>query len=381
MLWLFAILTASGAEVGWANLGDRAGEAWAERHATAVRARMEGHRAARRHVPLGPTALGLQAQVGDVAGRQTMAWVDVPLTLGARSRRALAAHAEAVGAEGEARRAAWLDATVDLFAEAWRTAVLVEHLHHWADEVAAQLARYEEAAGQGLIARIDVEDLRAELGAVQVEVAEAEAAARRSRGRLEAVLGLEVSVLPVGMQVAENPWRSVVARLDDHPMLRALDMEAEHLRRARHAAGWPAPTAQVGVLEMPTARLGLVGVTVPLRTEGALERRILRGEEEALRLDTARTRQELVRSLETEALVWEADRDRLERVQREVLGPLAAREARLREAFEDGLVPADRWVRARRDHHEAEHAVIEAQASLWGSSLRAAVLLSTLEER
>ena len=336
-------------------------------------------------LPVGPTSMSWQLQAGAAPGDQLTAWVDIPLTARTAERAAWRARGEAWTAWGDADGLQWAEEALVRYAEVWRTETLVVHLRDWADDVRHALERFEAAAERGAMAAADLADLRGEIGAVVAEVAGAESEAAAARGALSAWVGVRWHV-EVGDEAAHDDLPSedpFAGTPPTHPAITAWAAEvdaAEAQRTATARAGWT-PALEAGAMALqvgtPAARayapLAFLTVRVPLQPESRAQQQAEAGEIAAARAEADRARRVLDERWSAESEAWQASRAQVERLDRSVVDVLAEREARLVAAFDAGLVTADRLILARRDHPEAEHARIEAEAALRLRTARAAL--------
>lgn len=122
------------------------------------------------------------------------------------------------------------------------------------------------------------------------------------------------------------------------------------------------------------------GIQVPLQPGVAADQRIARGDQAAAEAEARWQTHRIEAQLRAESEAFTATQQRLRRLQDEVLEPLAARQERLEAAFAEGLVTADRLVRARQERHEAEHERVQVAGSLLASIARARATKRLLEE-
>jgi outer membrane protein TolC len=359
-----------------------AGAAWA--------ARADADRAAKRYVNVGPDMIEFQVQAGNPAGDQFTGWLDVPLWTGVHRRRAWEAAAEAAEASGASARSTYVDTVVEAWTRWWWAEVVRRHLDLWAADVERDLAILDAAARARLVAPIDVADLRAELGTIKSEAITAEATSRAAEAEVEALLGHGVELAEVGDPdlipiPSGDPWAPLVARAAAHPAVVAAEAAhaaAEADVKALTAADAPSvqagamtlrnnDLAQPGSLAGPFVPLAFAGIAVPLQHQDRAKRRAAKGEAEATELEAAWMLDRVMGDLRARSAAFVATRERVLRLDREVIVPLEEREVTVRAAFREGLVTADRLVHARRDHHEAEHQRLEALAELIASAVRA----------
>ena len=391
MWWLAWTVAASAGPVTWESVADEAIDTWAGTGGEVVDARVDGAVRARRVATRGPS-VAAQAQAGMASANQVTVYAQADLALGLRARQLWDRRADALRAEGAVGRQDFVERVLDAWTTWWMAQELAEHLDAWSDEVEATLRPLDEAVKEGIAAPLDAEDLRTELAGVRAEAAAIRAQAVRAEAELRALLGEDVT-LDTGelhlhdLDVAglQNPWSGLVSRAGDAPRVQAVLAQAGASEAsARFGARW-VPTLQGGFAAAdangPWGPLGYVGIELPLRPAGLSEARMERAHATALRRE-ADWRTDLVRGAwTTEASAFEADRERIRRLDEEVVGPLERRLRRLEDAFADGLVPADRVIRARRDHHEAEHERLVLAARLLASRAHAQATLRLLESK
>lgn len=390
MLWLLVwTLTATAGTTRWEDVLDAADAAWSRAEGASLQDELDGADRARR-VAASLPSLSAGSRLGSLSNQEATASLEAPLGLGLRPRRQWSAEAEALRAEGESDRLAFMDRVLQAWLAWWTARELAEHLGEWSAEVEATLAPLDAAVADGVAAPLDAEDLRAELATVRAEAAAARAQAVRARAALEALLGEAgvpeadgVHVHELDVSTLDNPWAALVGRAADAPEIRAAEARAAALDAEARALGTWRPVAQVGVAwadgNGPFEPLAIVGIQAPLRPAGLAAARQARAQASAeLRRAGWRT-DRIAGGWRAEAVSFDADRERILRLDRDVVGPLARRLERLEAAFDEGLVPADRVIRARRDHHEAEHERLVLTARLLDAMARAEALRRLLE--
>ncbi len=127
---------------------------------------------------------------------------------------------------------------------------------------------------------------------------------------------------------------------------------------------------------VPFATLGL---SLPLQGGRSAERQQLLAAADGARAKAEWEVDQFDAEWERENQAWLALRDEILQRQDLVVSPLAEREARLRDAARQGLVPLARWVDSSRDHREANHQTLLLRAELERSSSRATTLKTLLE--
>lgn len=388
---LLLITTVLAGPVDWETLNEVAAEAWTTGPGLAARARTDGARQASRRVGFGPELLDVQAQVGEPTQRQLLVAAHLPLASGVAERRYRSVVAEVARQDEALARLAFLSEAQEAWRDWWVAAELHAHLLHWTERVEADLAAFETAVERGLLAPLALEDLRAESLQVRAEAVAMEQEQRIAASRLVALLGevdLQVGDHPFHgpLPSSGNPWESLVGRAGELPAVRRHLQQAESGRRlARSLAAERLPTLSGGPMWAPDDTGALrpfayIGLSVPLQPGVGADQRLARGEAAAAMAEARWLAQRWEAALETERIAWEAARERSRRLDAEVVEPLARRLARLEQAFADGLVTADRVVRARRDHHEIEHEQVRIAAELLASAQRAQALADVLEE-
>ncbi|MCB9674726.1 MAG: hypothetical protein H6737_06390 [Alphaproteobacteria bacterium] len=390
---LFAWLAAAfGAPpVTWDNVTEAALGVWGDGPGAIDQASADGARRAARVVPVGPTGVRAEAQVGLAEQQQLLTAVEVPLGLGVRERRYWAGEARALEAGAEAGRWEWVQQVHAAWLDWWTAAEIAEHLAEYAADVADDVQQFQQAVDDGLLAAIALEDLRAESLTVQAEAAATEQQARVAEVRLHRYFGdraldaggHDLHALPEGLV---NPWTELIPHAPELPPVRMAEARAEaERRRAGALVASRTPTLAVGPMWAPAndgvmRPFGYVGVSVPLQPGVASEARFARGAASAAEAEARWQAHVLQSTLEEESAAWDAARERLRRVESEVLGPLTERQERLEGALRDGLVTADRVVRARRERHEAEHEQVLVAGFLLASTARAEALSRLLEQ-
>lgn len=340
-------------------------------------ARRAGHA-----VPIGPTSVRAEGQLGLAEQRQVLVALQMPLGFGIASRRYWAAEHRARLAETDTARWLWLQEVQRAWLAWWTASEISEHLDAYAAEVADELRGFELAVDEGLLAPIALEDLRAESLQVRAEAAAMEQEARVAEAQVWAMLGereLDAGdhelheVHPEG----PNPWEGLATQAAELPEVREAGARAESARRQARSLGTArVPVLEAGPMWAPDAAGAMrpfvfVGLSVPLQPGVGPDQRAARGVAAAAEADRRWRERSAAAQLAREALAWDAARTRLERLQDEVIGPLAQRQERLEQALADGLVTADRVVRARQDRHQAEHEQVLVAGELLASEARA----------
>lgn len=375
--------------VTWDRIADAATEAWTRAEGASMQAHIEGADLARRAAADLPTLTG-GTRLGSLTNQEAVATLQAPIGFGIRPRARWSTHADALRAEADADRQRFVEHVVEAWTTWWTASELVEHLDAWSAEVEATLAPLDAAVTDGVSAPLDAEDMRAELATVRAEAAAAGAEAVRAEASLRMLLGQD-AVLDAGdehlhdLDVAHlaNPWHDLVDRAADAPVVRADVARAEALQaQAKELATWR-PVLEAGVAfadgNGPFEPLAVVGLSAPLRPSGLAAARETRALAAAEAHQATWRTDRVEGAWRAEAAGFDADHTRIDRIDREVVEPLASRLARLEDAFADGLVPADRVIRARRDHHEAEHERLLLTARLLASSARADTVRRLLE--
>lgn len=393
-LWLATALAME--PVSWDQLTDEALKAWERGPGAGRNEQVDAARQAARRVPLGPDAVRAEVQWGVPDQKQVLTAASVPLGLGVLERRFGAAQADLVQASADEERWAWVMAVQDAWLTWWTAAELAEHLDGYGDDVEEGLQGFEAAVEEGLLAPLALEDLRAESVQVRAEAAAVEQQAAMAAARVRAFLGdrpldagdhhLHDHHLHEADEAIPNPWTALVARAGDHPAVRRAEAEARaEGRHARALSAARTPSVEVGPMWAPDASGSLkpllfAGVQVPLQPGVSGDQRKARGAQAAAESE-ARWRAHWVEAeLQAGAEAFDATVHRLERLHHEVVEPLEARQERLEVAFTEGLVTADRVVRARQERHEAEHEQVEVAGALLASVARAQAMAQLLEE-
>jgi len=388
VIWLL-VIDAWSAPVTWDTVVDAADAAWDAAEGASMDARIDGAERSARVAPELPSITS-GGRLGSATNQELVTTLAVPLALGTRSRRRWHSAAETLRREDAHGRQVFVEEVLDAWVAWWTAEELVEHLDEWSADVERTLAPLDDAVSAGVAAPLDAEDLRAELASVRAEAAGVQAEAVRAAATLTMLLG-EATVLDRGdrhlhdldVSSLHDPWSALTDQAASAPAVRASEARAaEALAHARASRAWR-PQAEVGVAwadgNGPFESLVVFGLSAPLRAPGAAEARAARGEALAASKQTGWLQARVQRAWEAESVGFGAALARIERLDREVIGPLERRLDRLDEAFRDGLVPADRVVRARRDHHESEHERLVLTAGLLGSIARADALRRVLE--
>ncbi len=391
MLWLLVgwTLAASAGPVSWDGVVDTAIDAWSVAEGASLQAELDGARRARR-VAATPLSVAGGTRLGARTNQEAFATLQAPLGLGVLARRSWTTRTDALHAEAAVDRQAFVERVLDAWSAWWMARELALHLDAWSVEVKATLAPLDDAVREGLAAPLDAEDLRAELATVRAEAAAARADAIRAEAHLRALLGADPALdggerhlHDLDVADLDNPWTPLVAQAADAPDVRAAEARADALHAQGRALGAWRPTLEVGVAFAdgigPFEALGVVGIQAPLRPPGLAEARQAQAQATAERRRAAWRTERIAGAWRAEAAGFDAAQDRITRLDREVVAPLARRLERLEAAFGDGLVPADRVIRARRDHHEAEHERLVLTARLVASSARAEAVRRMLE--
>ncbi|MCB9671144.1 MAG: TolC family protein [Alphaproteobacteria bacterium] len=375
--------------ITWETLNADALAVFEDGPGASVTARARAARDAVGAVAVGPTAVRAEAQVGLPAQRQALAAVEMPLGVGRSERRWLRAEATARLAEVDSARFTWVRDVQEAWLAWWTASEIAEHLEDYARDVEDDLQGFESAVSEGVLAPLTLEDLRAESLQVRAEAAAMEQTSAVAAAHLRSLLGERA--LDAGghaLHDAEpgmsNPWTPLVGRAGDLPAVREAAAREDAARRQVAALGASrTPVLAAGPMWGPddggTLRsFAFVGVSMPLQPGVGPDRRVARGEVAAAAAERRWQERSLDAHLEQEALAWDAGRARLQRLRDEVLGPLEARQERLEGALSEGLVTADRVVRARRERHEAEHEQVLVAGELLASAARASLLAEIL---
>ncbi len=389
MWWWWAAALAT-TPVTWESVTTEALDAWESGPGAAWVPREEAAREASRRVPVGPTSVRAEAQLGLSGQEQLLTAVELPLSVGTRERRRWKALADATKAEADWARWEWVQEVHVAWLQWWTASEVAEHLQAYADDVEHDLARFEQAVDDGLLAPLALEDLRAESLQVHAEAAAMEQQATVASARVRGLLG--PCTLDPGDHAlhdvppdAPNPWEGLGTRAEELPQVRAPLARAEAERRRAKALGAARlPSIEGGPMWAPDAQgelraLAFVGVSVPLQPGIASSRREALGAAAAAEGEAQWRARERAAHLEEEALAYDASARRLQRLQEEVLGPLTVRQERLEAALAEGLVTADRVVRARRERHEAEHEVVLVAGELLAGAARAEAVRAVIE--
>jgi len=387
--WLAWTGLALAGPVTWEGVADEALDAWSRTGGEVVQAQVDGARHARSAGPMAPSLL-VQSRTGVEGAQEASASLQVPMGLGVRARQSWSRRAELFRAQGAVDRQAYVEQVLSAFTTWWTARELAEHLHAWSQEVERTLEPMDRAVEQGLAAPLDAEDLRAELAGVRAEAAAAQASALRAEAELRALLGPDVELSgedlhlhDLDVTALDNPWTALVERAGEAPRVRVQEAQADwSLAQARLQARWmPQLQGGVAMTDEPgdwTPML-FAGVQLPFRPSGLGQARLARAQATAARRQaewqTWRVRGEWA----AQATAFDAEQARIARLDDEVVAPLERRLRRLEQAFAAGLVPADRVIRARRDHHEAEHERLVLTARLLASQAHARAELRLLE--
>lgn len=385
LLLLLSASTASAAgsaptRLDWAGLPAAAAEAWRLGPGAPGAALTEARLDAARAEPLGPTSAYAQAMRWTGAGLDELTVaVNLPLTNAGLARRAaLRAEAGALAQDAEAGAWAFEREVDELYLQWWTAARLEEHLVEWATALESSLAGARAAADEGLLSPADLADLEAEAARTRAEGAAWRAEASFAQASLERRLGLgalllDVHALPAPegfTPPAENPWRALLLAAD--PAVAAADAQAEAASARARAASAPVTLTAGGMVRPGSPEPLIYGsLTVPLQNPNAAARALAKGEAAAWEAESRRLAAQRLAWIEAEAQAWDALVKRLDEVTRLALGPLTDRVTLLQAAFDAGQIPADRLVRARVDHHEAEHERCLIAAALVGALARA----------
>jgi len=390
LFWLLGWSLAADAQtLTWDEVVDAAADAWSRAEGASLQAEVEGAEQGRR-VAAAPLSVMAGTRLGSPNNQEVVAAVQAPVGLGVRARRRWSTGAEALRAEAAAERQGFVERVLDAWSAWWTAQELALHLDAWSEEVQGTLAPLDQAVDEGLAAPLDAEDLRAELAGVRAEAAAARAEAVRMAAELRTLLGAEVVLGEGGVHLHDldagevaNPWEALISRSVDSPEVRAAEVRAEALQAEAKAARTWHPVVQAGVAladgNGPFEPLAMVDLQVPLRPPGLAEARVARARATAERHRSRWRAERIAGAWRAEAAGFTADQERIARLERDVVAPLARRLERLEAAYRDGLVPADRVIRARRDHHEAEHERLVLIAHLRASSARAESIARLLE--
>lgn len=393
-MWLpwLAVVGLAADPITWDSITTDALEAWVDGPGAAAILEAEAARGAARLVPWGPTALKGQGQLGLQGQEQLIVALEIPLGLGTRQRRWWLAQGEALDASADAARWGWVQAVHESWLAWWTASEIADHLDDYAVSVHDDLQRFEAAVAQGLLAPVALEDLRAESLQVRAEAAAVEQQAVVAAARVAAVFAGERTLDAGDHELHQidsepvNPWLGLQQRAAELPEVRAAAAEAEaHRRRAAALGASRRASVEVGPMWAPDVQgalrpLASASLVVPLQPGARSAQREARGAAAASEADRAWRERALAARLVQEGLAFDAALRRLQRLQDEVLQPLVIRQQRLEAALEQGLVTADRVVRARRERHEAEHEQVLVAGELLASTARADAIRRLLGE-
>lgn len=373
LAWLFTTALAS----GWSDLPERAARAWEAGPGQAQAARIEGAERAARVGSATEVGLHAEAQLGAVGQDQVLASVALPLVGPGGGARAWRAEAQRREAEQTLSRRDWTDQVIALMAALTEAATLREHFAERLETGEATLARYRKAADDGLVSQLAAEDLAAELAGFHREAASWAAREAALRARLEAMLGEPVEALAVPDETSgDNPWTPLLTHVSPEASLAGAAAEAAELE-ARAIGRGTAPVLDIGATAIREfddywVPLAFAGITVPLAHPARGERRERLAEATALSRQQDWEQQRFEGEVNALSAQWEEEHAWALHIEADLVAPLRRRAERLESAFTEGLVAADHLVRARNEHHEAEHAQLELRLSLVVHEARAA---------
>jgi len=373
--------------VSWEALPSLTAEVWQTGPGAAPRLEAEGWDAAARRPQRGPSAIWAEVQRGLPEQDQLTVALDVPLRFGVAETRAGERRAEATRARACADQTAWAASVRVTWLEGWAARENSLHLAEYIDELGTWLAPLEAAAGDGLVASLDVADLKVEQARVFAEKAASDEAAAAADARLSTLLGQAVQVDPedealhTARPTGTNPWAALLQQMPPQPAVAAARADAAATEAERRQAWAEAlPTASIGGMTVQgpdgTTPLLFAGMTLPLRTDGAARRAELRARTAAATADARWLHARERARAEAEALRWDAALHRMQALDQQLIEPLRARQRQTLAAVQAGLAPTSRLVLARRDLHEAEHEQIRVLVSLLASEARAAARLA-----
>jgi outer membrane protein TolC len=372
---------ADAAPLAWDQVTFSAVDAWKAGPGAAARAEIEAAEQARsRAAP--PPSFTAMTRLGYPGQDEVQADLSVPLRFGGSQAAVWTTTAERRAAYARLDLAAFVAQTQTAYLGWWEASEVEEHLRVWSAEVDADLARLQSAADAGLIAKFEVDDLRAELATVRAEIADARARARTAEANLETWLGpVELAPPDESHRLHDvrlernNPW----LRLDvghDPRMAVATTEAALGQAEARAVGAWPVEVSLAGAavstgVEPAWVPMGGLSITAPFRSPGAAEAADARGRAQAATIRADYLRTYLSGERDAEAAAWEALLAQVHDLRTQVVAPLRDRLARVEDAWKAGLIAVDRVIRARRDHHEAEHSLLTVVAALLASEARA----------
>lgn len=372
----------------WEALPAATDAAWEAGPGDAWRQRQEGLDAARRRVPRGPTAVRGETQAFLEGQEQWLVTVEQPLDFGGAAGRRWRAELLRVDAASLGARWAFTREVQDAFFAWWLAEHEVVHLQEWVETLQADRLRIEGALEAGVLARDDLDEVLVAAARARTDLTEAEGQRVRAAAQLELLLGTQLPRAEVVSPALDgpNPWAEAEALVPALPTVREAEARAAAARLEAAAAGWSrAPVLEAGPMWAldPAGELApllYASVRVPLGEGAGSDRRAARGEAAAAAVDADWQRRRARTDLEALARAWDVDVARRATLRDEVLVALEGREQRLENALAQGLVPADRLVRARRERHETEHELAGLTGALLASRARARALVAQVEE-
>jgi hypothetical protein len=384
--------------LGWEALPEVAGRIYDRRQGAARRLEAEGAREAAEETPGRWESLTVEAE----PAYPVRPWRSNPAnhTFGARLGLRL-------GRQGSLRRAAWraearalealagwerMEFTLEV-AEAWASwsvaSGVLEHFAQDLEELSAQLEPLRAGEARGEYPGQSLREQETELAWLRAELARARRAEVSARHEVEALL-LEDAALPEGAPLEgyspplADPWGALGEGLEGHPSLRWLREAGRAQEAEAEAAGagepWRLVLGGSAQLDLAGSAWGTVsvGLEIPLSSEGAPEAARRGAEARALGWQGESEARRLRSWWRGQGRVWEADRAQLVALEEELLGPLEARLAHLREGQGRQEVTLEQVLRVRRELHEAHHQRLEVVSSLWLHNVRARALRRAL---
>ncbi len=369
---------------------------WTRRTEASLVARRGGYEVAEQRVRGGISALEFGAAPGvplhSSAGYEHVVSAGLVAEVGGAARRtqeALAAYRDELDAEWIAEREVFVSAVVDAWLEWSMHSAVAEHLREDVGAYSELMRRFEDAAAARHISLLDLEDLRADLAALQIDLIDVIQERERAFLTLRNLVGTGIEPVPADFDAlatpGASPWLGLSDRAAAHPALAALETRRARLSGEARAADASPTTINVGpalhLLDSGGSWLGLEAtVTLPTRSRDPGAAATLRAESDAVAAEATVALEALRVRLDAEHDRYLALVDALSGLDGLCIRPLRNRLEMADAALVSGSETVERRIRAARDLHEAEHRRIRLVADIYRSRVHADIVRNSLED-